>query len=208
MIVADLMTRSPRTVTPSDILKLAQETMEAGGFRQLPVVDGGQLVGIITDRDLSQHVGQLDHVRVGAAMSAHPFSAQPSMPAEHAAHILVTNKIGSLPVVEGGRLVGIITATDMLHALEAILGRADDGSVRIDLDVAGSGEITAAISLVRTICPVMAIGTYNRDASGTAILYLRVADTGASRAVQALQQYGFKVLAMYQESGLRPADDH
>jgi CBS domain-containing protein len=56
--------------------------------------------------------------------------------------MLAINKVGSLPVVENGKLVGIITATDLLHALEAILGSADDGTVRIDLNVAGSGEIT------------------------------------------------------------------
>jgi CBS domain-containing protein len=55
-------------------------------------------------------------------MSAHPFSVRPSAPVEKAAHLLITNKIGSLPVVEDGKLVGIVTASDMLRALEALLG--------------------------------------------------------------------------------------
>jgi acetoin utilization protein AcuB len=95
-------------------------------------------------------------------MSGHPFSVQASTPVEEAAHLLVTNKVGSLPVLGHGKLVGIITATDMLEALEAILGGSVDGGVRIDLDAAGSGEITAAVSLVRTICPVLGVGTYRR----------------------------------------------
>ncbi len=205
MIVADLMTSRPMIVRPCDTLQVAQDIMEAGRFRQLPVVDEGKLIGIITDRDLRQHIGQLNHTRVDAVMSLHPFSVQPLTPLEHAVHMLIANKIGSLPVVDNGELVGIITATDMLRALEAILGRADDGSVRIDLDVDGSGEITAAISLVRTVCPVLAVGTYNRRAPEREILYLRVAATGAERAADTLRQYGFKVLAVYQESDLRSA---
>jgi acetoin utilization protein AcuB len=203
MIVADLMTPKPITVRPCDTLQAAQDAMEAGRFRQVPVVDEGKLIGIVTDRDLRQHMGQLKSTRVDAVMSSHPFSALASTPVEVASHMLTANKVGSLPVVENGNLVGIITATDLLHALEAILGRADDGSVRIDLDVAGSGEITAAISLIRTICPVLAIGTYNRRAAESETLYLRVAASGAARAAEALRQYGFKVLALHPESDLR-----
>jgi acetoin utilization protein AcuB len=191
MIVADLMTSRPTTVRPSDTLQVAYEAMEVGRFRQVPVVDEGRLVGIITDRDLRQHIGQLNHIRVDAVMSAHPFSAHPTTPVEYAAYILLTNKIGSLPVVENGNLIGIITASDLLRALEAILGHAEDGSVRIDLEVAGSGEITAAMSLARTICPVLAIGTYKQQASERDTMYLRVAANAAERAADTLRQYGF-----------------
>jgi CBS domain-containing protein len=135
-------------------------------------------------------------------MSTHPFSVHPTTPVAHAAQILATNMVGSLPVVENGNLVGIITGSDMLHALEAILGKADD-CVRIDLDVAGSGEITAAISLARTICPVLAIGTYKQKASESETLYLRVAATGARRAADTLREYGFKVRAVHKETDWR-----
>ena len=122
MIVAELMTPTPVTVAPSDTLQTALERMEAGRFRQVPVVDEDRLVGILTDRDTRPHIGQLAHTRVDAVMSAHPFSVRPSAPVEKAAHLLITNKIGSLPVVEDGKLVGIVTASDMLRALEALLG--------------------------------------------------------------------------------------
>jgi acetoin utilization protein AcuB len=104
MIVAELMTNHPLTVGPSDTLQLAHEKMEAGRFRQVPVVDEERLVGILTDRDTRQHIGQLAQTRVDAVMSTHPFSVHPSAPVEKAAHLLMTNKIGSLPVVEDGRL--------------------------------------------------------------------------------------------------------
>jgi acetoin utilization protein AcuB len=196
MIVAELMTQNPQTVGPSDSLEVAHEKMQVGWFRQLPVVYEGKLVGILTDRDMRQHVGQLTHTRVDAVMSGHPFSVQASTPVEQAAHLLVTNKVGSLPVLEHGKLVGIITATDMLQALEAILGGSADDGVRIDLDAAGSGEITAAISL-RTICPVLGVGTYRRKGKESEVLYVRVPAVGAQRAARALERYGFKLLAIH-----------
>ena len=195
MIVAELMTSHPLTVGPSDTLQLAHEKMEAGRFRQVPVVDEERLVGILTDRDTRQHIGQLAQTRVDAVMSTHPFSVHPSAPVEKAAHLLMTNKIGSLPVVEDGRLVGIITATDMLRALEAVLGA--DGSSRIDLNLDGSGEIAAATSLVQTICPLLGIGTYRRKNAEREVLYVQVSSTNAQRAADALKEFGFKVLAVH-----------
>jgi acetoin utilization protein AcuB len=195
MIVAELMTSNPLTVVPGDTLQLAHEKMEAGRFRQVPVVDEERLVGILTDRDTRQHIGQLAQTRVDAVMSTHPFSVHPSAPVEKAAHLLMTNKIGSLPVVEDGRLVGIITATDMLRALEAVLGA--DGSSRIDLNLDGSGEIAAATSLVQTICPLLGIGTYRRKNAEREVLYVQVSSTNAQRAADALREYGFKVLAIH-----------
>ncbi len=200
MIVAELMTPKPVTVAPSDTLEAAHERMETGRFRQVPVVeDEERLVGILTDRDTRQHIGQLAHTRVDAVMSAHPFSVRPSTPVEKAAHLLITNKIGSLPVVEDGKLVGIITATDMLRALEAVLGYASEGSSRIDLDLEGSGEIEAATSLVRAICPVLGVGTYQRKQNQPEreILYVLVPSASAQRAAHALKEYGFKVLAVH-----------
>ena len=199
MIVAELMTPKPVTVAPSDTLEAAHERMEAGRFRQVPVVDEERLVGILTDRDTRQYRGQLAYTRVDAVMSPHPFSVHPSTPVEKAAHLIITNKIGSLPVVEDGKLVGIITATDMLRALEAILGDASEDSSRIDLDLEGSGEIEAATSLVRAICPLLGVGTYQRKRNhpGHEILFVLVPSTSAQSAAHALKEYGFKVLAVH-----------
>jgi acetoin utilization protein AcuB len=126
MTVAELMTANAVTVEPGDTLEAAHEKMEVGRFRQVPVVDDQRLVGILTDRDMRQHIGQLAHTRVHAVMSRHPFSVHPSTPVREAAHLLRANKIGGLPVVEGSTLVGIITATDMLRAFEDVLGAAHD----------------------------------------------------------------------------------
>jgi acetoin utilization protein AcuB len=97
MIVAELMTADPVTVEPSDTLEAAHKRMEGGRFRQVPVVDQQRLVGILTDRDVRRHIGQQARMRVDEVMSANPYSVHPSTPVEKAAHLLTTNKIGSLP---------------------------------------------------------------------------------------------------------------
>jgi hypothetical protein len=98
-------------------------------------------------------------------------------------------------VVEDGKLVGIITATDMLQVLEAVLGA--DGTCRIDLSLDGSGEIAAATSLIQSICPLRGVGTYRRNNADREVLYVQVASTSAERAAQILKEYGFKVLAVH-----------
>lgn len=197
MIVADLMTANPVTVEPSDTLQAAHEKMHVGGFRQVPVVDRQRLVGILTDRDTRPLIGQLAHTRVDSVMSAHPFSVHPSTPVEKAVHLLTTNKIGSVPVVEDGKLVGIITATDMLRALERVLGAGSEASSRIDLDLHGSGDISAATSLVQSICPLLGVGTYRRNTAEREILYVLVPSTSAQRAAHELNEHGFKILAVH-----------
>ena len=120
--VTTYMTRRPVTVAPRDTLLDAQEKMIAGGFRRLPVVEGDRLVGILTDRDLGPHSGHLRETRVTAAMTENPLTITPATPLEAAARRMLDTKLDSLPVVEDGKLVGIITTTDILKAfLEAPL---------------------------------------------------------------------------------------
>jgi acetoin utilization protein AcuB len=120
LLVMSYMTRRPVTITSRDTLIDAQEKMNAGGFRRLPVVEGDRLVGIITDRDLGAHSGHLRETRVTAAMTENPLTVTPAIPLEAAARQMLDCKLDSLPVVEDGKLVGIITTTDILKAfLEA-----------------------------------------------------------------------------------------
>ncbi len=117
MRVADRMTKNPVTVTPDASLAKAKTLMEAGGFRRLPVVEKDKLVGIITDRDIRQHLGYLDATRVNGAMTAGPMTVPSHSSVQDAARLMLEHKVGGLPVVDDGRLVGIVTTSDLLHAL-------------------------------------------------------------------------------------------
>jgi acetoin utilization protein AcuB len=116
MLVSRLMTYQPATVSSQDNLQSAATLMDRGGFRRVPVVDGDSLVGIITDRDIRKHVGYLNSTRITAAMTADPKTVTPRMSVEDAARLMISHKIGGLPVVEDGKLVGILTTTDVLKA--------------------------------------------------------------------------------------------
>ncbi len=122
MRVSDWMTPRPQTIRQNALLEHAREMMDRGGFRRLPVLDpDGRLLGILTDRNLREHHGHLRDTRVTAAMTERPLTVGPDEPIEAAADVVLTRKIGGLPVVDAeGRLVGVITETDLLRGL---LGR-------------------------------------------------------------------------------------
>ena len=128
LTVNDLMTIVPNTVTPDTPLRTVLGLMKSGGYRQIPVLDKGKLVGIITDRDVRLvmnspmilHERTLDEkimeqVTVEGCMTTDPITVMPDTPAYRAAEILAVYKFGALPVVEEDTLVGIITVTDYLN---------------------------------------------------------------------------------------------
>jgi acetoin utilization protein AcuB len=133
-LVADIMTRNPVTVTPRNAIRTAINLMREGGYRRLPVVDRGRLVGIITDRDLRRAANSpfvvreqwydnfiLDHIEVGSCMTPNPLTIEPSASIADAARLMRNHKIGGLPVVAEGQLMGIVTETDLLDFLIEIL---------------------------------------------------------------------------------------
>lgn len=133
-LVADIMTPNPVTVTPRNAIRTAINLMREGGYRRLPVVDRGRLVGIITDRDLRRAANSpfvvreqwydnfiLDHIEVGSCMTPNPMTVDPSTPVAEAARLMRDHKIGGLPVMADGQLVGIITETNLLDFLIEIL---------------------------------------------------------------------------------------
>ena len=132
--VSDVMTANPITVMPDDSLRLARDRMAEGGFRRLPVVQAGQLVGIISDRDLRRVANSpfvlrerwyddliLDQVKVWGAMTANVVTVDADKPLSIAARLMRDHKIGGLPVMSGDQLVGIITGTDLLQYLIELL---------------------------------------------------------------------------------------
>ncbi len=126
--VNDLMTPIPDTVTPQTTLRQVIEVMKAQACRQLPVMQDGKLVGIITDRDVRlvmnsplimhgrwQDEEILDTITAESCMTPDPMTVAPDTPAYQAANMLSTYKFGALPVVDNEELVGIITVTDFLN---------------------------------------------------------------------------------------------
>jgi acetoin utilization protein AcuB len=116
MEMIHIMTKHPETIQPDDMLAEAEQMMEAGGFRRLPVVKGGAVVGMLTERDLRQHRGHLESTKVTAAMSEPVFSVGSNTTVQEAARVMLHHKVGGLPVVDQGKLVGMVTTIDMIRA--------------------------------------------------------------------------------------------
>ncbi len=127
LTVNDLMTVIPLTVSPDTTLRNIIGIMKSEGCRQLPVLDKGKLIGIISDRDVRlvmnspivlhgrwQDEELLDKIIAESCMTPNPITVSPDTPAYRAAEMLQTYKFGALPVVEEGTLVGIISVTDFM----------------------------------------------------------------------------------------------
>jgi len=112
----DLMLENPPSVEPDIPVKRARQLMESEGTMQLPVLLQGKLVGIITDRDLCLAIHSPDdcNVTVGECMTADPVTVTPGTPILRTAQMLSTYKYGALPVVDGEKLVGLITTSLLL----------------------------------------------------------------------------------------------
>jgi CBS domain-containing protein len=112
----DVMTTNPTTVEPGTSLKEAAQLMKSDDVGALPLIDGGRLVGMITDRDIAIRAvaeGKLDAV-VGDIASKDIVSIDPEQSLEEAARLMAKHQIRRLPVCEeDGRLVGIIAQADV-----------------------------------------------------------------------------------------------
>lgn len=142
--VNDLMTVKPITVPPNTSLRQIITLMQEEGCRQLPVVDGETLIGLVTDRDVRLILNSpfirraqldeddvLDIVVAEAFMTRNLITVTPDTPAYKAAEMLSIYKFGALPVVDGERLVGIITVTDFLDHISSFASLAPNGRAAV-----------------------------------------------------------------------------
>ena len=132
--VEDIMTRQPLTVNPETTLEEVIGLMKSRHCLHMPVVDEDKLVGIITDRDLrlamnsplvlherADDLALLKVATAGVAMTPKPLTIGPNSPATLAAKLMRKHKFGALPVVDEGKLVGIVTVSDILDNYITIL---------------------------------------------------------------------------------------
>lgn len=127
MKVVDIMTKNPLVMTPTETIGQAEEVMTENRIRQLPVVEGSALLGIITDRDIRSFLADsalLDpderakalRTNVREVMTADPLTLSPDDDLRDAVELLVEEKIGGIPVIdEAEGLVGIVTYVDILR---------------------------------------------------------------------------------------------
>jgi CBS domain-containing protein len=123
--IKNFMTRSPHAIGHDQSLKLAHERMHHFGIRHLPVLDGGVLVGVLSERDIaligaiSPH--QVETTTVEEAMSTEPYAVAPNTDAEVVTAHMAEHKHGCAVVMEGHKVAGVFTTTDALSLLTVLL---------------------------------------------------------------------------------------
>lgn len=125
LTIADRMTRTPLLIGVEQSLTAAHEVMRSNGIRHLPVLHGGKLVGVVSQRDL--HIVESlrdvspDEVTVEEAMTQDVYAVPPRTPLREVVSEMAERKLGSAVVVEGTRIVGVFTTVDALDTLVGIL---------------------------------------------------------------------------------------
>lgn len=135
MKVRDVYTRNVISVTPNTTMPEARKLMEGNDIRRLPVMVGGELVGIVTLLDVMRAAPSpatslsvweinylLDKITVAELMTSPVLTVTPDTDLHDVARLMLGHKIGGLPVVEDGQVVGIITESDIFRVLVGVLG--------------------------------------------------------------------------------------
>jgi acetoin utilization protein AcuB len=119
MRVGEIMRTRVATISPGEPVDVALRRMRQARIRHLVVQDGTAIVGVLSDRDIPPAGSKRQVPAVEDVMSRQAVTCSPETTLRRAANVLRDRKIDSLPVVEGGKLVGILTTTDLLEVIDA-----------------------------------------------------------------------------------------
>ena len=206
MLVRDVMQTKMVTITPDTTLPDAMRLASQRGIRHLPVLEYGELVGIVSDRDLKRAMASpatsleahelnylLDRLQVREIMTRGVITIAPMFPVEDAARLMALHKVGALPVTEAGRLVGIITETDVLELFIRALGAAEPSS-RLDVLLGARPDALADVTraLERAGAIISSIMTLHGP-EGLREAVIRIATINPGPAIAALRAHGYTV---------------
>ncbi len=207
MLVRSRMTPNVYTASPDTTIAEALNITRSHNIRHLPVLQGGRLVGLVTDRDLRLAMppiwaDQRDELQralhsrtVGEVMVKQIITATPTTPVEEAARLLYENRIGCLPVMDGDELAGILTETDLLRALVELLGTHQPSS-RVEVRMPNRpGELARVVRLVGIEHKINITGLVlpptGHETESVAIMHLQTEN--ARPVIDALRKLGYQV---------------
>jgi acetoin utilization protein AcuB len=210
MIVAKRMMRNPVFLDEDDSMKTAMDTLKDREIRHLPVLKGGaKLVGILTETDIKQASPStataleirevyylLDKIKVKQIMTKRPYTISPTAPIEEAAMVMRDKKIGCLPVMEEGRLVGILTETDILDAFIESMGvRGPGHRIELVLPTMGRGLFEVLKLLQDFDANIVSLATTSHDDPERKVLILRIETKSYKVLKTALRKSGYDILS-------------
>jgi acetoin utilization protein AcuB len=210
MYVEQIMTKDVLTVSPDTRLAQIAELMRKNKVRHVPVVDAnGALVGIVSNRDVQRaqpslittlDKGEVNYLldKVSAADIMHKkvVTCTPKTLVEEAGRLMRPKKIGCLPVVEGNKVVGIVTSVDLLDFFLDITGCWVEGATRISVQLPDqAGQLAALLAAVNSyggyIVAVVSPRTPDGAGSRNAVIRFEAPDKNA--VIEGLRQAGYSV---------------
>ena len=212
MIVSMWMTREVVTIQPQTTVVEAAELMATRRIRRLPVVEmhasGPQIVGIVSARDIL-HAFPPDVNPFAIIMSTtrgtptvveHIMSHQlqtiaPEAPIEAAAGLMAEYKIGALPVVQTGKLVGLITESDIFRAFVSFFASAESG-VRITFDISSSEDVFGWISRETRRRKLRIISLLSSQQENVPVCVVRIAGNLVDEFIDDLWNSGHRVISV------------
>ena len=211
MIVGEVMSKKLITIKKSDSLKKAQDIMVEKSIRHLPVIDGKELLGIITESDIrgafmgkgtktsSGKVRPLSpaKMKVSDYMTPDPMVVVPETHIEDAALIIYKYKIGALPVIKRNKLVGIVSIMDILGIFVELMGIIHSSS-RVDVAMdKNPGNFEKVSNIIHgENLNIISVGMAPHSAGGHKQVYffrLDLCDT--TTVVEKIEKAGFKVIS-------------
>jgi acetoin utilization protein AcuB len=210
MLVKERMTSPAVTVTPDTSFQDALKLMRDHKFRRIPVVDqDGKLIGIVSERDLlhaspspatSLSVWEVNYLlwklKVADIMTHHVITISQEAPIEDAANLMVTRKIGGLPVVNGtGKVVGVVTETDIFKAFAEMLGSGEKG-LRLTIKVPSGGGTLAkmAQAIYEAGGVIVSVGSLDKESAKERELIIKVRGVNKDEIVKVLEELGDHVI--------------
>ena len=210
LLVKDSMTREIVTLAPDETVGTALALCRERRIRHLPILSEGRLVGIVSDRDLrsatpafgdQERAAALQKVLVEDVMASDVIFALPDDPIEQAANTMRERRIGCLPVVEDGQIVGILTVSDVMTALVYLVGANEPGS-RMEIAVPDRPGSLAGAAGIFGMCGInivsAAMGQRREPAAvegpGERMVVFRVDTIDTTEAVGYLEEAGYSVL--------------
>jgi len=207
MLVGERMSHPVVFASPDMSIQDALQLMRKENIRRTPVVKDGKLVGIVSDKDLlnaspsdatSLSIWELNYllskIKVAEVMTGVVITVSEDTPIEEAARIMSDNKIGGLPVLRNGSVVGIITETDLFHLLLELTGAREFGVRATFLLEDKPGELAKVTNAVAEKGGnVIAIGTFSGDDQATREIMMKVRGVDDSVITSILEKFSVKV---------------
>jgi acetoin utilization protein AcuB len=192
------MSRDPIAISPEASIQEAIELMKTHSIRHLPVVDGQErLVGWVSDTELRGVfiASMIEELTVGDVMIADPITVSSSDVLEQAALLISKHKIGGMPVLEDGKLVGIITVVDILEAFVDIMGVLGSSS-RLDVRLGDSRDAFPEVSRIirEHDGEIISVGILSQE-TPERIYSFRIEKCDTEPLRQALEEQGYEVVS-------------